>query len=406
MTSSLQFGIDRLLADPTLRAPLAGRRLALLAHPASVTADLTHSLDALAALPDLKLTAAFGPQHGIKGDKQDNMVESPDFVDPQFGIPIFSLYGEVRRPTDAMMDSFDVLLVDLQDLGCRIYTFITTLRYVLEAAARHGKSVWVLDRPNPAGRPVEGLTLRAGWESFVGAGPMPMRHGLTMGELGHWFIATLGLDVDYRIIEMTGWQPEQAPGFGWPLGERTWVNPSPNAPNLWMARAYAGTVMLEGATLSEGRGTTRPLEIFGAPDIDARAVIADMQSLAPHWLAGCKLREIWFEPTFHKHAGKLNHGVQIHCEGPYYDHAAFRPWRIQALAFKAIRRRYPDYALWRDFGYEYEFDRLAIDLINGSPLLREWVDAPLSTPDDLDALVLPDEAAWTAAREAFLIYRG
>jgi uncharacterized protein YbbC (DUF1343 family) len=404
MTRPIQFGIDRLLADPALRKPLAGRRVALLAHPASVTADLSHSLDALAALPDLKLTAAFGPQHGLRGDKQDNMVESPDFRDPQHGIPVFSLYGEVRRPTAAMMDSFDVLLVDLQDLGCRIYTFITTLRYILEAAAQHGKSIWVLDRPNPAGRPVEGLTLRDGWESFVGAGAMPMRHGLTMGELGHWFIATLRLDVDYRVIEMSGWQPDAAPGHGWPLGERTWINPSPNAPNLWMARAYAGTVMLEGTTLSEGRGTTRPLEIFGAPDIDARAVIAEMQAFAPHWLKGCKLREIWFEPTFHKHAGKLNHGVQIHCEGPYYDHTAFQPWRIQALAFKAIRRLYPDYPLWRDFAYEYEHERLAIDLINGSPLLREWVDDPASTPAQLDTPTQSDESAWAAARRKFLLY--
>lgn len=405
MIASIQFGIDRLLADPELRRPLTGRRVALLAHPASVTADLTHSLDALAALPDLRLTAAFGPQHGLKGDKQDNMVESPDFIDPQHGIPIFSLYGEVRRPTDAMMDTFDVLLVDLQDLGCRIYTFITTLRYVLEAAANHGKSVWVLDRPNPAGRPIEGLSLRAGWESFVGAGPMPMRHGLTMGELGAWFVAELKLDVDYRVITMQGWQPDAAPGHGWPLGERTWINPSPNAPNLWMARAYAGTVMLEGTTLSEGRGTTRPLEIFGAPDIDAKAIIADMQALAPHWLKGCKLREIWFEPTFHKHAGKLNHGVQIHCEGPYYDHTAFQPWRIQALAFKAIRRLYPNYPLWRDFGYEYEFDRLAIDLINGSPLLRQWVDDPSVQPADLDTLARPDEAAWQETRCNFLLYQ-
>jgi len=405
MIASIQFGIDRLLADPELRRPLTGRRVALLAHPASVTADLTHSLDALAALPDLRLTAAFGPQHGLKGDKQDNMVESPDFIDPQHGIPIFSLYGEVRRPTDAMMDTFDVLLVDLQDLGCRIYTFITTLRYVLEAAAKHGKSVWVLDRPNPAGRPIEGLSLRAGWESFVGAGPMPMRHGLTMGELGAWFVAELKLDVDYRVITMQGWQPDAAPGHGWPLGERIWINPSPNAPNLWMARAYAGTVMLEGTTLSEGRGTTRPLEIFGAPDIDAKAIIADMQALAPHWLKGCKLREIWFEPTFHKHAGKLNHGVQIHCEGPYYDHTAFQPWRIQALAFKAIRRLYPNYPLWRDFGYEYEFDRLAIDLINGSPLLRQWVDDPSAQPADLDALARPDEAAWQETRRNFLLYQ-
>ncbi len=404
MTATLQFGIDRLLADPALRQPLAGRRVALLAHPASVTADLTHSLDALTALPDLKLTAAFGPQHGLRGDKQDNMVESPDFVDPQLGIPVFSLYGEVRRPTDAMMDSFDVLLVDLQDLGCRIYTFITTLRYVLEVAARHGKSVWVLDRPNPAGRPVEGLTLRAGWESFVGAGAMPMRHGLTLGELGRWFIAALGLNVDYRVVAMHGWQPDAAPGYGWPLGERTWVNPSPNAPNLWMARAYAGTVMLEGTTLSEGRGTTRPLEIFGAPDLDARAVLAEMRSLAPHWLAGCQLREIWFEPTFHKHAGQLCNGLQIHVEDPTYNHAAFRPWRLQALAFKAIRRLWPDYPLWRDFAYEYEHERLAIDLINGSPLLREWVDDAAATPAELDILAQADETAWAATRREFLLY--
>ncbi len=401
----MKSGLDRLLDNPALRRPLAGMRIALLAHPASVTRDLTHSLDALAALPDITLSAAFGPQHGLRGDKQDNMVESPDYVDPQHGIPIFSLYGEVRRPPDAMMSTFDVLLVDLQDLGCRIYTFITTLRYVLEAAARHGKAVWVLDRPNPAGRPVEGLTLREGWESFVGAGPLPMRHGLTMGELARWFVATLKLDIDCRVIEMEGWQPDVAPGYGWPLGERTWVNPSPNAPNLWMARAYAGTVMLEGTILSEGRGTTRPLELFGAPDIDAGAVLREMRSLAPQWLQGCVLRECWFEPTFHKHAGKLCSGVQIHVEDPaHYDHVAFKPWRIQSLAFKAIRRLYPYYPLWRDFGYEYEFERRAIDLINGSPILREWVDDTVAEPADLDALTRPDEAAWHDARRAFLIY--
>lgn len=400
----MKFGLDRLLEDATLRTPLIGKRVALLAHPASVTPDLTHALDALATLPEITLTAAFGPQHGIKGDKQDNMMESPDFIDPQHGIPIFSLYGEVRRPTDAMMATFDVLLVDLQDLGCRIYTFITTLRYVLEAAAQHGKAVWVLDRPNPAGRPVEGLTLRDGWESFVGAGAMPMRHGMTMGELGLWFIHELKLDLDYRVIEMQGWQPDAAPGYGWHIGEREWINPSPNAPNLSMARCYAGTVMLEGATLSEGRGTTRPLELFGAPNLDARAIINTMQTLAPHWLKGCLLRECWFEPTFHKHAGKLCAGVQIHVEAPHYDHAAFQPWRVQALAFKAIRQLYPDYELWRDFPYEYAFGKLPIDVINGSPLLREWVDNPQATPSDLDALTLPDEQAWEVTRAPFLLY--
>lgn len=400
----MKFGIDRLLAEPELRAPLRGKRVALLAHPASVTADLTHSLDALIACGDVNVTAAFGPQHGLRGDKQDNMVESPDFTDPVHGIAVFSLYGEVRRPTGQMMGSFDTILIDLQDLGCRIYTFITTLRYILEAAAEHGKSVWVLDRPNPAGRPIEGLTLRAGWESFVGAGPMPMRHGLTLGELGHWFIKRLDLKVDYQVIEIDGYHTEAAPGHGWPLNERIWINPSPNAPNLPMARAYAGTVMLEGTTLSEGRGTTRPLEIFGAPDIDARAVMAEMREFAPHWLAGCTLREIWFEPTFHKHVGKLCHGVQIHAEGAAYNHEAFKPWRVQALAFKAIRRLYPAYDLWRDFPYEYELGKLAIDVINGGPLLREWVDNPSATAADLDSMTAPDEAAWERERAQFLLY--
>ena len=405
----MKFGIDRLLEDADLRKPLEGKRVALLAHPASVTQDLTHSLDALAAR-GLNLTAAFGPQHGLRGDKQDNMIESPDFTDPVHNIPVFSLYGEVRRPSGQSMGTFDTILVDLQDLGCRIYTFITTLRYVLEAAAAHGKSVWVLDRPNPAGRPVEGLALREGWESFVGAGPLPMRHGLTLGELGAWFVATLKLDLDYRVIEMEGYEPDQAPGFGWPLGERIWINPSPNAPNLFMARAYAGTVMLEGTTLSEGRGTTRPLELFGAPDIDARAVIAAMRAINgdshsfSDWLAGCALREISFEPTFHKHVGKLCKGVHIHAEGPFYDHEAFKPWRVQALAFKAIRRLQPDYELWRDFAYEYELGKLAIDVINGSPLLREWVDDPAAAPGDLDALTIPDEQAWAEERRPYLRY--
>ncbi|HWJ58994.1 MAG TPA: DUF1343 domain-containing protein, partial [Sphingomicrobium sp.] len=289
------------------------------------------------------------------------------------------------------------------DLGCRIYTFVTTLLYVLEAAAEHGKSVWVLDRPNPAGRPIEGNLLEPGWESFVGAGPMVMRHGMTLGEMGHWFVKRFGLDVDYRVIEIEGWQPDTAPGFGWPP-ERVWINPSPNAPNVNMARAYAGTVMLEGTTLSEGRGTTRPLELFGAPDIDARKVIAEMHRIAPDWLAGCTLRDIWFQPTFHKHVGQLCNGVFIHAEGGAYEHSAFRPWRLQALGFRAIRSLWPDYDLWRDFPYEYVFDKLAIDVINGSTKLREWVDDPQAEPGDLDAFACPSEAHWEEERQPHLLY--
>ncbi len=402
----MKFGIDRLLDDRVLRKPLEGKRVALLAHPASVTRELVHSIDALAGLDDIRLAAAFGPQHGLRGDKQDNMIESADYEDPIHRIPVFSLYGNVRRPTISMMEAFDVLLVDLQDVGCRVYTFLTTLRYALEAAAEHGKAVWVLDRPNPAGRPVEGLALREGWESFVGAGTLPMRHGLTLGELGTWFVSVLRLEVDYEVITMEDWKPSAAPGYGWPAGERAWVNPSPNASNPSMARCYPGTVMLEGTTLSEGRGTTRPLELFGAPDIDARALLAKMESLAPEWMRGCRLRECWFEPTFHKHAGKLCAGIQVHVDDRAYDHDAFRPWRLVALALKSLRALKPDYDLWRDFPYEYEAARLAVDVINGSDLLRKWVDDAEAAPSDLDAVAAKDEEEWLVhERPGVVLYR-
>ena len=401
----MKFGIDRLVEDAALRRPLAGKRVALLAHPASVTRRLEHSLDALAALGDVRLAAAFGPQHGLRGDKQDNMVESQDFIDSRHGIPVFSLYGAVRRPTPEMMGSFDVLLVDLQDVGCRVYTFLTTLRYVLEAAAEHRKAVWVLDRPNPVGRPVEGLRLRPGWESFVGAGALPMRHGLTLGELAKWLVRTLALEVECKVVPMEGWDPAASPGYGWPLGEQAWVNPSPNAGALSMARCYPGSVMLEGTTLSEGRGTTRALELFGAPGLPAGALLEKMRALAPQWLHGCRLRECWFEPTFHKHAGELCAGVQVHVDDAAYEHAVFRPWRLVAAAFKALRALEPGYPLWRDLPYEYERERLAIDLINGGPLLREWVDDPAAGAADLDRLAGADEDAWREERAPFMLYR-
>jgi len=231
-----------------------------------------------------------------------------------------------------------------------------------------------------------------------------MRHGLTMGEMAGWFVRHFALDVDCRVISMEGWQPDSAPGFGWPES-RIWINPSPNAASLNMARAYAGTVMLEGTTLSEGRGTTRPLEVlFGAPDLDAKAALAEMERVAPNWLTGCAIREIWFTPTFHKHAATLCNGLMIHAEGSFYDHSAFRPWRLQALAFKAIRNLHPDYPIWRDFPYEYEFERLAIDVINGGPALREWVDDSSAAPADLEALAGADEARWREEIAPLLLY--
>jgi len=401
----MKFGLDRLRQEKKLHQQLIGHRLALLGHPASVDEDLRHALDVVAGIPDLELVAAFGPQHGLRGDKQDNMIESPEFLDPIHKIPVFSLYGDARRPTQAMMESFDVLLVDLQDLGCRIYTYITTLRYLLEACAKHKKKIWVLDRPNPIGRPVEGLLLKPGWESFVGAGELPMRHGLTIGELSRWFVDKYGLSVDLTVIEMEGWAPLRAPGFGWPLNERVWINPSPNAPNLSMARCYPGTVMLEGTRLSEGRGTTRPLEIFGAPDVSAKNLIERMQHIAPDWMMGCTLRSCWFEPTFHKYAGQLCEGVQIHVDDPSgYDHLQFRPWRLMCLVFKALKSLNAGYPMWRDFEYEYERDRLAIDLINGSSIMREWVENDAATMGDMESLALLDEQSWLNERRPYLIY--
>lgn len=402
----ISFGLDRFAEQAALRRPLQGQRVALLAHPASVTRELDHALDVMAELGDINLTAAFGPQHGLKGDKQDNMVESDNYQEPVHNIPVFSLYGDVRRPTDEMMDTFDVLLIDLQDLGCRIYTFVTTLLYVLEAAAKHKKTVWVLDRPNPAGRPVEGFRLRPGWESFVGAGPMPMRHGMTLGEMGKWFIRHFNLDLDYQVIEMSGWCPHSAPGYGWPILERPWINPSPNAACLNMARAYAGTVLLEGTSISEGRGTTRALELLGAPDLNAGEVLAVMSRRAGRWLDGCQLRECWFEPTFHKHQRRLCHGFQIHADTPDYNHRAFKPWRIVTLALQAIRILRPDYEIWRDFHYEYEAGRLAFDVINGGEQLREWIDDPSACPMDLDNAVAEDEHAWLETQKQFEIYPG
>lgn len=400
----MNLGIDELLYNNNLRRVLDGRRVALLGHPASVTRDCRHTLDVLMACPGITITSAFGPQHGMLGDKQDNMVESGDYIDPRYNIPVFSLYGDVRRPTTEMMDTFDVLLVDLQDVGTRIYTFVTTLTYMIEACASLAKSIWVLDRPNPAGRPAEGTILESGWESFVGAGPMLMRHGLTVGEIAKWWVALKKLGVDLQVVPMTGYDPDAAPGYGWPLLELSWINPSPNASSLNMARCFPGTVLLEGTTISEGRGTTTALEIMGAPDIDYDVIIKNMAKMAPEWMRGCIIRKSYFEPTFQKHAGKLCSGMQIHTDNAFYRHDEFRPYRIVALMLKAIRQNYPDYPIWRKFPYEYETERLAIDLLSGGAFLREWVDDPGAQPADFQARLIADERAWVEIRSPYLLY--
>jgi len=400
----MRLGIDRLITTPELREPLQGKRLALVGHPASVTSTLMHSLDALSNCTDLKIASAFGPQHGMRGDKQDNMIESSDFMDSKHNIPVYSLYGDVRRPTDVMMDSFDVLLFDVQDLGCRIYTYITTLLYLLEACAKKQKPMYVLDRPNPAGRTIEGTLLQDGWQSFVGADEIIMRHGLTTGEMARWFVKQRKLDVDLTVIEMEDYDPNQAPGYGWPVGELAWVNPSPNASSLNMARCYSGTVLLEGTELSEGRGTTIPLEIIGAPDINADDILRKLFDMAPQWMQGAYIRPLYFEPTFHKHKGKLCEGIQIHTDTNHYNPNTFVPFRLTIGILKSIRLLYPDYSLWRKFDYEYELEKLPFDIINGGALIREWIDDTNSKTGDIEKILKRDEQTWFTSVEEIQIY--
>jgi len=398
-------GIDVLLQDQSLQSELTGKKLALLAHPASQVSSQTekffHSLDALMH-SQLRIVSAFGPQHGMRGDKQDNMVESEDYIDPVHGIAVFSLYGKVRRLTPSMLETFDVLLIDLQDVGTRVYTFLTTLLYLLEDCSSQ-KTVWILDRPNPAGRPVEGSLLEPEYTSFVGCSRFPMRHGLTLGEAARWFQKNHHLDVDLKVIPMQEYTTG-SPGWGWPLGTLPWINPSPNIATLSATRCYPGTVMLEGTTLSEGRETTRPLEMVGAPNLDTLLLLKNMQRLAPSWMRGCKLRPCYFLPTFQKHTGFVCSGFQMHVDDLNYQHLLFKPYRLIALYLKSIRMTYPDYPLWRDFHYEYETDRLAIDLITGSTFLRNWVDEPHASIEDFEKKQIKDEIAWEETRKEFLLY--
>lgn len=398
----MKLGLEVLLSNPKMLKSLKGKKVGVVCHPASVDESLTHCLDLLSK--KIKLSCAFGPQHGVRGDKQDNMIESADFIDPVLKIPIFSLYGEVRRPTPHMMQHFDVLLFDLQDVGCRIYTFITTLLYVMEECAKYAKTVVILDRPNPAGRPVEGFKMLPGWESFVGAAPVPMRHGLTVAELALYFKDFYSLDLDLQIVKMKNYSPGKAPGFGIDL-QRAWINPSPNAANVNMARAYSGTVLIEGTTLSEGRGTTRALELIGASDIDFSEVLKRMKKKAPTWFKGVILRECFFEPTFHKHVGKLCQGLQFHTDTSAYKHDQFKPFRLTALMLKVIREMHPEYPLYRDFAYEYVKDRLAFDVINGGPALRNWIEDAKASPKDLDVALLKDEKSWLQERKSYLLYK-
>lgn len=394
------FGIDHLLTDESRLSQLKKARVGLVAHPASVTSDNQHSIDALMEA-GCNVVRAFGPQHGMRGEKQDNMIESEDYLDQRHQLPVISLYGEHRYPTDEMLADLDIVLFDLQDVGCRIYTYITTLYYFIEACGRLDKPLWILDRPNPAGRPIDGLYLEDGEQSFVGCAPIPTRHGLTTGELGQWFADET---CDISVISMSGYDPDAPRGYGWPIDQRPWINPSPNAASVNMARCFPGTVLLEGTTLSEGRGTTVPLEVIGAPDMPALDLLEELRARSPHWCEQVFIRECYFSPTFHKHQGELCNGLQIHTDYPDYRHHDFRPYRLIAGLLKALRHLRPDYDLWRYHPYEYELGRTPIDVINGGSGLREWVDDPDRDYAEMDRLLTAAAEDWDDTRRPFLIY--
>jgi uncharacterized protein YbbC (DUF1343 family) len=384
----VRLGADHLLAS----GRLDGLRVGVVCNPASIGHDFRHIVDRLAEAPGPRLAAIFGPQHGFRADVQDNMVETPHGADAARRVPVHSLYSETREPTAAMLAGLDVLVVDLQDVGARIYTFIYTMAHCLRACGRHGVPVVVCDRPNPIGGAVEGARLVPGFESFVGLYPIPMRHGLTIGELARFLNAQYGLGADLEVTAMTGWDR----AMYWEATGLPWVMPSPNMPTVDTAVVYPGTVLFEGTPLSEGRGTTRPFELVGAPGIDAEAFAGAMNGAG---LPGVVFRPVVFEPTFQKHAGQACGGCQIHVT----DRAAFRPVVTGVALLAELRARLGDRYAWRPPPYEYEHDKLPFDILAGSDRLRTQIEAGMSARD-IAASWTDDEADFTRESAPFLMY--
>jgi uncharacterized protein YbbC (DUF1343 family) len=358
----VSLGIERLLQEQ--KGALSGARVGAVVHPASVLSTLEHTADALLAEKSFHLAALFGPQHGARGEKQDNMVESEFYRDPDTGLPVHSLYGETRRPTEEMLENLDVLLFDLQDVGTRVYTFIHTMAYCMQACARFGKEMWVLDRPNPInGAQVEGNLLDPDFRSFVGLYPLPMRHGMTVGELALYYNAEFEIGCKLTVVPMQGWRRDAwFDQTGLP-----WVMPSPNLPALDGATVYPGMVLIEGTLLSEGRGTTRPFELVGAPYINPRRLARELDVLA---LPGIRFRAAYFEPTFQKFAGQMCGGVQLHV----VDRSRFEPYATGIAVISAVRGLYPDSFRWRQPPYEYEERKLPIEILCGGDRIPQLID--------------------------------
>ena len=385
---TVRLGSDILLDSARLR----GLRVGVVCNHASIDGRFRHIVDRLSGQGDVRLAAIFGPQHGFRSDVQENMIETPHADDPGRRVPIYSLYSETREPTAKMLDGLDALVIDLQDVGTRIYTYIYTMANCLRACARHGIAAIVCDRPNPIGGEVEGAALVAGWESFVGQFPMPMRHGMTIGELARLFNEHFGIGAPLEVVPMAGWQRGMfADQTGLP-----WVMPSPNIPTLDTAVVYPGTVLFEGILISEGRGTTRPFELIGAPWIDAERFAPAINALG---LPGVHFRPAVFEPTFHKHATQSCGGCQIHVT----DRQAFRPVLTGVALIEQFRRAAPDRFAWREPPYEYEHEKLPFDILAGSDVLRRQIESGVPAAD-IAASWQADEAAFTALRHTYLLY--
>ena len=384
----VRLGSDLLLASTRLK----GARVGVVCNHASLDRGFLHIVDRLAASKDCTLAAIFGPQHGFRSDVQDNMIETPHIDDPGRRVPIYSLYSETREPTTAMLKGIDVLAIDLQDIGARIYTYIYTMANCLRACARHGVPVIVCDRPNPIGGEVEGAMLVPGFESFVGQFPIPMRHGMTIGELARLFNEHFGLGAPLEVVTMTGWTRDMyADATGLP-----WVMPSPNMPTLDTAIVYPGTVLFEGILISEGRGTTRPFELVGAPWIEAESFARRMNALD---LPGVYFRPAVFEPTFQKHAKQSCGGCQIHVT----DRQRFRPVLVGVALAEMFHRTDPSRFAWRQPPYEYEHDKMPIDILAGSDTLRRQIEGNVPAAE-IASSWQDDEDAFRKLRQPFLLY--
>lgn len=388
--TTVKLGVEKLLHNQPLW--LKEKRIGLLTNQASADSRLRYTVDLLVDLYPRSIRALFGPQHGIRGEKQDNMVESSDFIHPRFNIPAFSLYGPFRSPNKEMLDLIDILIIDLQDIGTRVYTFMSTMAYCLEAAGRWGKKVVVLDRPNPiGGLQLEGNLLREDCRSFVGVHPIPMRHGLTMGELALLFNHNRAR-CELEVIAMEGWTRNML----FPQTGLTWIYPSPNMPSAETALVYPGQVLLEGTNLSEGRGTTRPFELFGAPFIDPHHV---KEKIEQRKLPGITLREVYFQPTFNKWQDQVCGGLQIHVTATHL----YKPYHTTLAVLQDVRALYPDRFSWCNPPYEYEKERMPIDLIAGDRRIREALEQqkPL---DELEASWQEDLVTFKQHAQNYFLY--